>query len=1001
MVIDFEKIPEAHLEGSKLDFRHSYLSLFLYCYSNESLMLERQMNRRNLLIRNFLKRIMLSVILFILTSLSIVAQNVSMMPLPARNYLPTTAINKILIDTEGFVWYGTEGEGLWRDDGYTAHVFRSDFSNAIPMQSNYITCLAEDKKHGKIYLGTKRGLYSFDKKDYSLHPFADNKIRTWGIDALLVSKSGTLWVGTNNFVIHYSVDLKCISQTKLQKHRNNLTVASFCEAKDGRVWALTKSGLLFQCPAMSKTDHPMTVTPFYVNSMVETEKGFYVSADDGIYFARAMNEKYSKVLACGNVENERFSKMLYDARRKILWCIAPSFVKAYQVLASGGLKPISVPTNELVINPRDLAFDREGNVWVVSPYAESVIYGFRKNKENQYLVPAVSEMKSPISLIEAAYLKGNKLWFCQKGQGLFLYDLCSHHVTCVMDGKGNKLRKVAPVIEPFPDGRSFLVASDNYIINKVSATGTSMILRLPLYFGVHDMKVLENQLWIGTSQGLLCYDFNTHRLSCRIRTKGAVNVLATYKNGTFLVGTEKEGLCWFHPKSGQKKWLTRSGNISYIAVDRDCVWWATADGNLFRKKSKDASVESMAIEAGLSGGQIVGLQVDCYHRAWILSDGMLHIYNPSNKSSRVLSSKSQVFPLGSLLSLSKTRDGRMLLGGNGGFCLYDVRGEQNSSKCSHVQLTVWKSGEEMHLVGKDENEIQLPAGNNSVELYFSTMTPLDVGKIRFSYKYGDDRQWNYLLPGQNVIRLVGVSLSRQELVVRSTNPDGSWSSETKKITVSRCPEWYETHIAFAIYLFVFIALCYFCFEFYMDRKKRLMAEAELQNSANDLSELLMQLSGEELGNGTDGNLGLHSLLLDLRNLLNREDKTKEESFAPKDEANQKLSEPNTEFVNKLIKCIEGHIDDSEYTVEKLSSDMAMDRTGLYRKLMAIIGKTPSAFIRSTRLRRAAELMRKGYSVSDAAYSSGFGTAKYMSRCFQSEFGMKPSEYIEKNREKYK
>ena len=178
-----------------------------------------------------------------------------------------------------------------------------------------------------------------------------------------------------------------------------------------------------------------------------------------------------------------------------------------------------------------------------------------------------------------------------------------------------------------------------------------------------------------------------------------------------------------------------------------------------------------------------------------------------------------------------------------------------------------------------------------------------------------------------------------------------------------------------------------------------MAETELQNSANDLSELLMQLSGEELGNGTEGKLGLHSLLIDLRNLLNREDKTKEEHFAPKDDAGQNLSEQNAEFVNKLIKCIECHIDDSEYTVEKLSSDMAMDRTGLYRKLMAIIGKTPSAFIRSTRLRRAAELMRKGYSVSDAAYSSGFGTAKYMSRCFQSEYGMKPSEYIEKNREK--
>ena len=976
-----------------------------------------------------------------LTPLPIVAQNITVMPLPARNYLPTTAINKILIDSEGFVWYATEGFGLWRDDGYSANVFRSDFLNVNQMLSNYITCLAEDRMHGKIYLGTKRGLYYIDKKDYTLHPFKDDIIRTWGIDALLVSKSGTLWVGTNNFVIHYSSDLKRVFQTKLQKHRDNYYVNSFCELRDGRVWAVLKNGKLYQFSPKRKIGKAIQMFSSNVNSMVETEHGFYVSTDDGIYYAPTMMGKYMKVLSEVKTGNGCFSKMLYDVRRRILWGVASSTVSAYKVLLSGRLKAIDIPTNGLVVNPRDLALDKEGNVWVASPYAESVIYSFSKNMGIPYKVPAVSEMKSSISLIETAYLNGNKLWFCQKGQGLFLYNLISHRVTCVDDGKGGKLRKVAPTIELLQDGKSFLVASDNYMINKVSVNGAfsndaslsegrvtvSKIVKLPLYSGVHALKVMGSRLWIGTSQGLSCYDFNMRRLSYAIRTKGAVNVLVPYKKSTLLIGTEKEGLYWFHPKSGRKKRIVKTGNITHIAVDGESFWWTTADGNLCRKKTMNAPAEFLAEEAGLSGGQIAGLQVDRFHRAWIVSDDILHIYNPNTKSSRLLDSRVHAIPLGSLLSLTKVGDGRMLLGGNGGFALYDVMDEKASDIRSHVQLTVWKSGDETHLVGKDESEVKLPAGNKSVELSFSAMNPLDVEKVRFSYKYGDDGQWNYLLPGQNVIRLVGVSLNRQKLEVRSTNPDGSWSSEIKKITVSRRPEWYESNMAFAIYLFMFIALCYFSFKFYIDRKKRMMAEAELQNSANDLSELLMQLSGEELANGPEGKLGLHSLLIDLRHLLDREVIAKKssvtlsasptdslgqsEDVASKDKIgsrnsriqpscndSQELSEQDADFVSKLIKYIELNINDSEYTVEKLSRDMAMDRTGLYRKLMSIIGKTPSAFIRSARLRRAAELMRKGYSVSDAAYSSGFGTAKYMSRCFQSEYGMKPSEYIEQHRE---
>ena len=100
-----------------------------------------------------------------------------------------------------------------------------------------------------------------------------------------------------------------------------------------------------------------------------------------------------------------------------------------------------------------------------------------------------------------------------------------------------------------------------------------------------------------------------------------------------------------------------------------------------------------------------------------------------------------------------------------------------------------------------------------------------------------------------------------------------------------------------------------------------------------------------------------------------------------------------EFVSKVTACVEKNMANPKYTVEQLSRDMCMDRTGLYKKLTALLDKSPNVFIRDMRLERAAELIReKDMNISDIAEQVGFSTHSYMSKCFQEKFGCKPSEY---------
>lgn len=101
------------------------------------------------------------------------------------------------------------------------------------------------------------------------------------------------------------------------------------------------------------------------------------------------------------------------------------------------------------------------------------------------------------------------------------------------------------------------------------------------------------------------------------------------------------------------------------------------------------------------------------------------------------------------------------------------------------------------------------------------------------------------------------------------------------------------------------------------------------------------------------------------------------------------------LIKTALNCIENHMADTNFTVEQLSNEMCMDRTGLFRKLKAVVGQSPSAFLKSVRLKRSATLLEKGLSVSEVAEMVGFSSLSYFSRSFVEEFGVKPSQYFKK------
>lgn len=105
------------------------------------------------------------------------------------------------------------------------------------------------------------------------------------------------------------------------------------------------------------------------------------------------------------------------------------------------------------------------------------------------------------------------------------------------------------------------------------------------------------------------------------------------------------------------------------------------------------------------------------------------------------------------------------------------------------------------------------------------------------------------------------------------------------------------------------------------------------------------------------------------------------------------------LMSKIMESVERNLDNTEYSVEELSSDVNMHRMNLYRKLQSFVGMTPSEFIRTVRLKRAAQLVleRPDISLTELSDLVGFNTPKYLNKYFKEMFGCSPSQYAASQR----
>ncbi len=99
------------------------------------------------------------------------------------------------------------------------------------------------------------------------------------------------------------------------------------------------------------------------------------------------------------------------------------------------------------------------------------------------------------------------------------------------------------------------------------------------------------------------------------------------------------------------------------------------------------------------------------------------------------------------------------------------------------------------------------------------------------------------------------------------------------------------------------------------------------------------------------------------------------------------------FIIQTLEIIEKNMSDEDFSVDQLGLELAMSRMQLFRKIKALTDQSPSEFIRTIRLKRAAHLIKSNFgNLAEITYEVGFNHPSYFAKCFRELYGVAPSEF---------
>jgi diguanylate cyclase (GGDEF)-like protein len=712
-------------------------------------------------------------------------------------------IRALLAGSDGRLWIGTEWEGLavydpatekvtaWRGKGEeNDEQGGGKKGGALPT----IRALAEDLD-GSIWAGLEGGgLEHFDLKSGSVaryrHTQQAGSLPDDRVQALLVDRQGTLWVGTWAGLSRRpagsagSDDFEPVFSSNGDGSASlaGRVVEALLQASDGRIWVGTRQGdLAIVDPATGKGRFlayaPDKANDGAVSSLVEAPGGqMWVGRSTGIDLHDA-------------VDGRLVQRLRHDLRKR-----------------SG------LAGNEVTALIRDQA----GLIWVGG-------FGLglqRHDPGNRsiWLRGADAQPDSPFSIADVRALlqvDNGEIWAATPKGGVAVMDQLLR-VTGALSPQSPRAAGAASgqAGQPPPIRIEAMTQADD---GSVWLGGDSMLyqfsrdhrqLRALPHGGGLTRRLLassDGSLWVASQDGVhRLLPGATEVVPIHLPAGQAlhvdINALAEGSDGSVWVGGGK-GL--FHVAAGSSTLRPVESpagaglNPSVIGLlfdSQQTLWVDTAVTGLHRMLSWDgrqARFERISERHGIVNRPFGGnLLEDGRGRIWT----QMHVYDPaSDRLDELTAADGANLGTGWFLSRTRTIDGRMLFGGSKGILV--VRPERFDTWAYQPPLLV----AELTINGQRASAAGILGGltlapeQRSFSLAFAAVDFRDPSRVRYAYQLqGFDPDWIDSKADSRVASYSNLYPGDYLLRVRASNVSGAWSPHELAIPVHVLPAWWQS-----------------------------------------------------------------------------------------------------------------------------------------------------------------------------------------------------------------
>jgi signal transduction histidine kinase/DNA-binding response OmpR family regulator/streptogramin lyase len=111
----------------------------------------------------------------------------------------------------------------------------------------------------------------------------------------------------------------------------------------------------------------------------------------------------------------------------------------------------------------------------------------------------------------------------------------------------------------------------------------------------------------------------------------------------------------------------------------------------------------------------------------------------------------------------------------------------------------------------------------------------------------------------------------------------------------------------------------------------------------------------------------------------------------------KVKSPDEKLLDRIMSTINKQLNNSDLSVDMIADEVGISRVHLHRKMKELTGQTPHDFIRTLRLKQAANLLTtQNMNITEVVYACGFSNPTSFSTLFKSVYGMSPREYMKEH-----